>query len=39
MMTEGEKTELSLDEDVEMEGADWLPPLFPFRRSRPAPQS
>ena len=39
MMTEGEKTELSLDEDVEMEGADWLPPLFPFRRSRPAQQS
>ena len=39
MMTEGEKTELSLDEEAEMEGADWLPPLFPFRRSRPAPQS
>lgn len=39
MMTEGEKTELPLDEEAEMEGADWLPPLFPFRRSRSAPQS
>jgi len=35
-MTEGEKTELPLDEEAEMEGADWPPPLFLFPRSRSA---